>query len=931
MAQSLSLFEIDPSDFPRIRGKFIAVDADGHSYRPDPTDLHLFEGETARNITLLDCPPPTPLEPISAVLVLDVSSSMLVSDGRNLEIARSAARAWIDGMALGLSECAVTSFEERSFLVQDFTIDSRRLHDAVDQLVPFGGTGYNAAFLSPVTGAIPVATRGKHRRIIIFLTDGRGSGNEEEIVRQATAANATIHCVTVGLPAPDILKNVATRTGGRWFENVETPEEAAAIYRTLLLQAQGGEPCRIEWTSAPSCDPVRDVRLEERRLGTEALARYIVPAAGITNLTIADDELRFGVVAAGNAATMATAITASGGPVRILSVTSSHPRFTITSGQAPPDYTVASGNSQQIAIRYDAENTDYTVAKITIETEGCDRVIYAAAGRWGGADDPQGGEPPPIRLVFPNGGERFAVGSTTAMTWTGVLPTDTVRLDYSTDAGQTWLPVAEKATGLRQPWLVPNTPSFTCLARVSIDGVGGNSDTGAPFARVLHTYRGHDDRVFGGPLARARFSPDGSHVASASTKLTDQLRVWKSLDGAFFDDRTPAARIRDIDWSADGTKVAMATDEGGGQVTVGSFTTTDRVSFPARDVTTVALRQDIPGMIATGHRNGEVRLWNDDGSLDRTIGAGELGLGEISALAYRPNNADLLIAGRGTNGDADTMKIYTTDGRFQALFPRNAGVTTHTAGISSARFSPDGSQIISVGFDGIASLWDRLGGRPQRELRGHNDGAISPDGRLVVIGNGDTIWTSGNRPSTPLIYDAQTGVELDRLDGEHTGAVTSVDITQIGEVYYVVTASLDSTVVVWEIAPRGSGGGTGPGVDESDDLWAIVAAGITTNEVDFGRRNVGSTTDSVVTALIRNVGDIAVDVDSLAIIGPDATSFSVVSGDAPFTCASNKGTACSSRWSLNPSTKGASGPTTTNSTFISLQKSETALWFSTLS
>lgn len=880
-AQSLALFEIDPSAFPTIRGKIVAVDEEGRTYSPNRSDLRLFEEGIERELTLVDCPPPTEIEPISSVLVLDVSSSMAVSDGRNLGIARAAAHAWIDAMALGISECAVTSFEERSFLAQDFTIDRRRLRDAVDNLVPFGGTGYNAAFLSPVTGAIPVAARGRHKRVVVFLTDGRGSGNEEEIVRQALAADITIHCVTVGLPAPDILRNVARRTGGLWFENVTSPEEAAAIYRTLLSQAQGGEPCIIEWQSVPSCEPLRNVRLEERSRGTEATGRYTVPPSGIASLTSSTDELRFGLVATGTTERRGFDLTAGGAPVTVLSVTSSDPRFRIITGTAPPSYTIRPGTTQRIDVEYTAADENYAVAEITVETEGCDLVVYAAAGRWGGSDGGTG-DPPPIRLTFPNGGEVFPVGTATAITWTGVLPTDTVRLDYSIDAGASWIPVADKAVGLRHPWIVPNTPSFRCLARVTVDGVSGGSDTGAPFARVLHTYEGHRQRNFGGWVGRARFTPDGSRVATTSINFADRLRIWRTLDGSTFDEETPAARVRDLDISSDGSQVAVATEEGGGTVKVYSSTTSDRLTITTAGVSALSLRKDVPGTLATGHDNGEVRLWNADGSLSRVIPSAELGLGAITSVDFRPGNAELLIAGRGNNAEADTIKIYTADGRPQAVLPRNAGVTTHTIGISNARFSPDGSRIISVGFDGVAYLWDRFGGAPSTQLQGHNDGAISPDGRLAVLGDGDTIWGSPNRAAAPAIFDAQTGTRIARLDGEHTGAVTAVDITQIGETYYVVTAGADSSAVIWEIAPSGSGG-SGVGVDESDDLWAIVTASITTRDIDFGRRNVGSQNDSVVVAFVTNTGDIEITVDSLAVTGADASAFSVVSGDAPFT------------------------------------------------
>lgn len=70
-----------------------------------------------------------------------------------------------------------------------------------------------------------------------------------------------------------------------------------------------------------------------------------------------------------------------------------------------------------------------------------------------------------LRVVHPNGGERLITGDTALLTWTGILPVNTVRLDYSTDAGATWLPVAARAGGLSYLWRVPPTPGNRCLLR----------------------------------------------------------------------------------------------------------------------------------------------------------------------------------------------------------------------------------------------------------------------------------------------------------------------------------------------------------------------------------------------------------------------------------------------------------------------------------
>src|SRR5690606_35539245 len=73
---SLRLFDLDTSGFPRIRGSFYLFSSKGTPFRVSTSDLALTENGAFRKILSVDCPEPSPPENISSVLVLDVSWSM---------------------------------------------------------------------------------------------------------------------------------------------------------------------------------------------------------------------------------------------------------------------------------------------------------------------------------------------------------------------------------------------------------------------------------------------------------------------------------------------------------------------------------------------------------------------------------------------------------------------------------------------------------------------------------------------------------------------------------------------------------------------------------------------------------------------------------------------------------------------------------------
>ncbi len=105
-----------------------------------------------------------------------------------------------------------------------------------------------------------------------------------------------------------------------------------------------------------------------------------------------------------------------------------------------------------------------------------------------------------IGLTSPNGGESWTIGQTYQITWVK-NNVDTVKIEYSTNSGSTWTVISNgypaRVTTSPNPklnalgsyaWLVPNTPSTTCLVRVSDKANASISDvSNAVFTIVTNT------------------------------------------------------------------------------------------------------------------------------------------------------------------------------------------------------------------------------------------------------------------------------------------------------------------------------------------------------------------------------------------------------------------------------------------------------------
>lgn len=459
LGQSLSVFNADPTKYPLITASFLAFDSKKNQLTDLlPNDFLVLENGIQRKVISVRCSESTIIEPISAVLAIDISGSM---NGAGIKVAKDAAKEFVNGLAVGVSDCAITSFNDQSFLNQDMTTDSKKLIKAIDKLRAGGSTDYMPAFTNEYNGCLSIAKRGNNNRIVIFLTDGQPNNppQEDKIISMALKNKISIYSVVIGMNCPKCLKNISAATGGLYFENVNSSKQAKQIYLQILHLTQDRRPCQIEWESDNACSdaPISTKFTVIMNKSFDSL-KYQPPLGKISKLIITPQTIKYFNCPPGIKKDTTIRVKAVNSKFTIKNISFTEPNFIIK----PSTFIINAGDSIDLNLSFIPKDSENVFSEINFETDICPAVSYI-----GSSYTKKKVVTKTLKLIRPNGGEAFVAGIDTLINWEGISPEDNVKLEYSTDSGLNWETITESAKGLSYKWHVPKTPSDSCLARVT--------------------------------------------------------------------------------------------------------------------------------------------------------------------------------------------------------------------------------------------------------------------------------------------------------------------------------------------------------------------------------------------------------------------------------------------------------------------------------
>jgi WD40 repeat protein/serine/threonine protein kinase len=219
-------------------------------------------------------------------------------------------------------------------------------------------------------------------------------------------------------------------------------------------------------------------------------------------------------------------------------------------------------------------------------------------------------------------------------------------------------------------------------------------------------------------------------------------------------------------------------------------------------------------MASTGYDN-RVRLWNIDQYQEQQM---------IPGLALRGHSGAVLSARFAPQGqEVVTASLDRTARTWHvaAAAPKRVFREGHSYLASRVRFFPRSRRLLTAGGDGTVRIWslDRQAELLVLERTGYRAAtAVSPDESLILTGSNDLLGDA-ERPHGAILWDAASGKRIHPLVGPHKAPVTCVAFSPAADVALVLTADDNGVFQLWNPS---TGTAVGPRIDQHGS--PIVAA-----------------------------------------------------------------------------------------------------------
>ncbi len=746
------------------------------------------------------------------------------------------------------SEFAIIAFNYNNYIISDFSTNLNPPINVLYTLKSKLGSNLDTAFLAYQIGAFDFSLYAKYTTSIVLLTDKNRGFDFAKVLSKALERQIKIIPILIGSKISDELRQIALQTRAIYFENAQA-QDSTIISKLIDFISKDGEPSKLSWNTLPSCNSIKN---ELVRYGNKDSVRFNIEINNIDfpKLVANPPFLRYSSVIPFQTRDLDLVLTATNYDIRIDSFRISDPHFTIISGNITQPILLAKNQTHQLRIRFTPTDSSIVFDSLVIYSNACQVKKVNITGGFPNKKP----KTRTLNVLNPNCGEQFAIGDTIVISWDGVLPADVVQLQYSTNGGASWDTLAENVLGLQYRWWL-NPMKFresdSCLVRII--QIWPNNAGEVVELRHLSS------------VNFANFNRDASLLITASSQQPQLATIWHTGTGKKLFDLV--GHRRSVNWASfdDNDRYAI-TGSDDSTVIVWDIKTGDSVfSVKAHSskVTSVNFSPDGNYFLTTG-TDGACYVWGlETKKIVATIAPPSIN--PIYYANFTPDSNFIIYASYDGNLYCYDLKQLKVTNIYTTKYPNNH--------IHHFSVYPTKKLLAAASHLGLIFIFDYFT-EPQQDkipykyLLWHDSTSYPAINTSFFNSNGNWLITAGS-DSRVLRWNPSTGELIDSIAiGEHTSSITSAQFSFDDAM--LVTSSWDSTVKIFNRTKLGLQ------IDTSDCFFSIVKPKLDHHEIAFGKVPVGSSADSIIVPLVRNLTNMRLSIKKLRLEGANSDEFQIL-------------------------------------------------------
>ncbi len=832
--------DYDSSEYPKVTfDYFIFENAVNQNNSINTDDILILNNEI--NIADKDLECNDPQDNINNSVIISMDLSFENSSNFVFDSVRNTIEQMID--INFYEEISLSSFNTVNHLNFDFNQSHSTIYNELNKLKPADNSYIDSVFYSKPIGVSSIfensnAENTKH--LVVFTK--HNTQIDTKLLDQLKSDNINLYYILVDGIADSKTKLYFDENDGfNLFENIGIDNDLKLAMFSVTELIKGNNPCRMEFIADFNCDTSISTTISVPTVASQVVYNYEIPMTIVPRLELLPSYYGFSSVEPGETKEADIVITAVNSDILIDEIKFEDDNggvFNIISGQINTPQLLAQGNNWPVRIEYVPTDSNIVFTKLLISSNACMNEEVLITGGYPNT--------PPvvknIKIENPNiCDEVLVVGQKYDIEWSGLLPSDVIQLEYSTDNGNSWDTLATNVTDLKHEWLVPDLESDECLVRGvqlwpnnigrtldlehpapvntaffdHVDGSKAITSSNDGIVRLWNTNTGKLIRDFDlhtSKVSYAIFDPSDQMIVSAGDDM--KVILWDANDNSLpiyiFD--THQTEVRSASFSPDGSRV-ISVDKSGVCKIFNTSNGAEEHSFSPDGTKPLWFAEYHPSgdYYLTGGNGGAVKVW--DSETNEFVKEFDIA-GWVNQFAINSDGTRILIVDilrkEATVWDFDSGNmLFTLKHSSQANLPLNSGTFNNFSGEE---------YMLTSGDDNSAIMWNS---------------------------NGDSI----------------------NVFKEHTNSVRTAMFNFDGQ--RVITSSWDNTAKIWNLDERDLQ------MDTSDCVFTITKMNYESKDLVFDGTYLGSYKDTILNDAIINLNSFQMQIENAYLRGENKSEFKV--------------------------------------------------------